>query len=141
MPPKIVGLIFILGTLLAFGIPTSQLVSLVILILLFTCTFSLLLRGKWLPQFGTSILGLLIGPCLVAVVLRMLLAQLHLPTLPHFWFGWTGILLLLLGLVLAALISFLIVKRRLRFLQQGAAPVTNERQPVYAPRRRQPPEE
>lgn len=141
MHPKIFGLVIILGALLAVGIDTSQLVTLAILVLLLVCAFSLILRGKWFPQFGGSLIGLLVGPCVVAVVLRILFAQLNLHFLTNLSLGWTGLLLLALGLLVAALISYFVVKRRLRFLQEGPAPVTNERQPIYAPRRRELPEE
>ena len=141
MQPKIIGLIVILGCLLALGIDTSYLALLAILILLLACSFSLLWRGKWLPQFGGSLIGLWVGPCLVAILIRILLARLHFPHLAPFSFSWAGLLSLGFGLLLAALISYLVVKRRLRFLQQGPLPVTNERQPIYAPRRRALPEE
>jgi len=141
MNPKVLGFIIILGALLAVGIDTSQLVTLALLVLLLVCTFSLIVRGKWLPQFGGSLVGLLVGPCVVAAILRSLFAQLNLHFLPHLSLGWTGWLWLALGLLVAALISYFVVKRRLRFLQEGPAPVTNERQPIYAPRRRELPEE
>ena len=136
MHPKIIGLVLVLGTLLAFGIDTRQLATLAIVILMFVCSFSLILRGKWIPQFGGSLIGLLFGPCIVAVVLRVLFAELNLHFLTGFSLGWTGILLLAIGLFLLGVISYFFVKKRLRVFQPTLPPATNERQPVYAPRRR-----
>ena len=135
-----IGLVFVLGALLALGIDTSQLAVLALVILMFVCSFSLILRGKWLPQFGGSLIALLIGPCLVAVILRILFAQLKLPFLTGVSLGWRGIFGLLFVVCLVAIISFFVVKRRLSFLQQDLPPSPNERQAVYSPRRRKFPE-
>jgi hypothetical protein len=139
MRPKIISVIVILGALMAVGIDISQLTTLAIAILFLICAISVIVRGKWLPQFLGSIVGLLIGPCCVAIVIRILFAQLSV--LPDFSLGWLGVLVLAGGLGVASLVSYFIVKRRLQFFQQKLPPVLNERRPVYAPRRQKLPGE
>lgn len=135
MHPKIAGLIFALGVLLAVGLDIQSLMALSILILLLVGAFNAILRGQWFPHLGGALLGLLIGPGLVAVILRFVFAQLNISLQMNRFFGWRGLLILMVALCLGSVASYAIVKKRLRLFQPTLPPATNERQPMYAPRR------
>lgn len=122
MPPKVQGLIVVLGNLLAIGIDISSLVSLALLLILMAAAGSLLLRGKGIAQWGASFIGLLLGPCLVAAVLRFLFTQLRFPSFTHFTFGWMGIALLAVGFCLVSFISYAIVKNACVFFNPICRP-------------------
>jgi hypothetical protein len=123
----VLGLVIILGLLLAFNVPVSGLIGPLVVLLIMASALSCILRGKLPRHFWAMVASLIIGPLLLCCLIKALLTRFE--NIPGLGLSRTTFVLVLLILMT---ISFLYVRARLyagrRHNQRELH--TSERQPV-----------
>lgn len=127
MSRTVIFIVCFTGILMALRLAATWLTSLAILTLLLLSGFSLMFRGKLPRDLVPMLIALILGPCIVTVILRALLAELTAN-----WPGALSGMPLLLVMIVLMTASFLYVRGRIVRARKTREPQgqTSERQMI-----------